>query len=628
MDENKSILIKIKSKYIFEHITSYIKEEYFIYKLIFFDKSFQKKLDLNNYFLDIFSREKIYIEEYLCCTHLNEIFYFNGSKLKNNYNNNLSRINIGEDISNFMIYNYFKKQIQSFKEKNKYKLIDIDFFSPYFEFLSKSNIFSKFNIIISFNIIKEYKLSEEYIINFKKMIKKGIKFPALEFDFEEVNDLKNELFNINTAYLGQIKKVKFIKQSQSENKKYNCDDFFRIFFSLFDYRSLVYLELNIFEHEKIFIDKNLFEAINNYKNLKYLKLIDFKFKTRFIFKLYNLQNLSLFSCENISFEDNSLSNLKHLELEDTKIEIKSKLKLKELEELIIHINNEVDYCNIIDFTSFNKLKYFKGHAIYFCQLKTTLLEQAYLYRNNGSLKDSEILQKLISIQTLKEFNIHLKDINNGQILLLVGKNSSVNKVNIRWDNDCILFDLQLCFPNSTELNLISVNKLNTFRNNLIIKENSNLKINKIIISLNSDTQIYCESFNKLISLDICSDKEIENIEELPIINDNNMIYNSLVNFSFNYSYIMKFNILNNIFNNINNMPNLRNFSLGIRLKEDIDENYFKKFIRKTLNLRFMKGIKIDFFSHNTIYYSLKELKTLFPDVNFNRFNTVTIRKLK
>ena len=91
---------------------------------------------------------------------------------------------------------------------------------------------------------------------------------------------------------------------------------------------------------------------------------------------------------------------------------------------------------------------------------------------------------------------------------------------------------------------------------------------------------------------------------------------------------MKFNILNNIYNNINNMPNLQNFFLDIRLIENIDEDFFKNFIRKILHLKSMKGIKINFFSLKTFFYSLKELIILFPDINFNRFNTVTIRKLE
>ena len=625
MKRKESILIKIKSKYILEHITSYIKEEHFIYKLIFYNKSFHKKLDIKNYFFDVFSREKIYFEDYLCSSHFNEIYYFNSSKLKNNFNNNLLRINIGEQISNLIIFVYFINKIKSLREESEYKLIDIDFYSPYFDFLSKKNIFEYFNIIISFHVLKEYKLSEDYIMKFNSMKKNSRKYPGIEFDFEEIKDL-NDLESLSIEF-NKIKKVKFIKKSQSENKKYNYNYFFNKFFSLFNSTNLVYLEINIFENEKNFIDNNLFEGINNYKNLEYLNLKDFRFNNEFIFKLYNLKNLSLFSCENIRFEDNSLSKLIHLELEDTKLKINTMLKLPKLKEIIIHVNNEVDYNKVIDFSSLNNLKYFKGHHIYFFNLKDTLLESVHIYRVNDCLTIKDILQKLISIRTLKEFNIHFKEIKHEDILKLEGENLSVNKINIRWDNDCLLNDLQYKFPNSTELNIISEKKSN-IENFLTIKEALKIKTNKISISLNSNTELYCQSFDKLKSIDICSDNKILNLEKLPIIINDQKVYSSLIDFSFNYSYGMKFNILNNIYNNINNMPNLQNFFLDIRLIENIDEDFFKNFIRKILHLKSMKGIKINFFSLKTFFYSLKELIILFPDINFNRFNTVTIRKLE
>ena len=86
-----------------------------------------------------------------------------------------------------------------------------------------------------------------------------------------------EDFNIN---FGQIKKLT-IFQIDSEIDNYN--DFFKMLFSFNNIgNNLIYLNLdiiiNIFKQKNIEIDAKLFENLNNFKSLKYLKIYGFIFK--------------------------------------------------------------------------------------------------------------------------------------------------------------------------------------------------------------------------------------------------------------------------------------------------------------------------------------------------------------
>ena len=81
--------------------------------------------------------------------------------------------------------------------------------------------------------------------------------------------------------------------------------------------NLVYLKLDEFFEpirwvNPIEMDPKIFEGINGFKSLKYLYLSSYGFKTKFIFKLYNLEKIEFKYCNNIGFIDNSLLNLKCL----------------------------------------------------------------------------------------------------------------------------------------------------------------------------------------------------------------------------------------------------------------------------------------------------------------------------
>ena len=64
--EKKSILEKIKSKYILENIFDYVKDENFKFKLFVYSKRFQKKFDLKLLdYKNIYLKNRINLFEFL-----------------------------------------------------------------------------------------------------------------------------------------------------------------------------------------------------------------------------------------------------------------------------------------------------------------------------------------------------------------------------------------------------------------------------------------------------------------------------------------------------------------------------------------------------------------------------------
>ena len=87
-------------------------------------------------------------------------------------------------------------------------------------------------------------------------------------------------------------------------------------------------------------------------------------------------------------------------------------------------------------------------------------------------------------------------------------------------------------------------------------------------------------------------------------------------------------MLNNLYNNLDNMPNLIDFKLYCDLRKD-NEAIYKRFIKKILSMKYIKNIDIIFLRENIFeYYSKKELQKIFQDIIFDKYNEITIRKIK
>ena len=250
---------------------------------------------------------------------------------------------------------------------------------------------------------------------------------------------------------------------------------------------------------------------------------------------------------------------------------------------------------------------------------------------NSIETEVKILEKILTIKTLKEIIIDFKYINDDLISKIEGENNSVNRINMVWNTEeCILYNFQKKFPNISELN-ISTRNSNYYSSIFEINENPKYKINKLTISNegNSKLKLYCGPFENLIEFELYHYSEIKNIKNFfPIFRDNcNTIFISLITLKLNFTIIINNDIINNIFNNIDKMPRLQHFSFNCFVKY-IDEDLYKQYINKILSLKLI-SVELEIKKEDYIrvsYYSLNELKDICSKINTIKINKIIIRK--
>ena len=188
--------------------------------------------------------------------------------------------------------NSYKKQYISF-------LIDI--YSPFFDILSKKQIFEEVGIIpIKISLIEKYNLRNDYISKFNYLNKNNYKYSSLLFEYKDINDI-NYLTKFNINFNG-IKNLIIIEKKEIgsiENNNY----FFKTLFSFKNIENnlvslYIQIDPNFYHYNKI--KGESFNNLNNFKSLKILNLNELKFDTIFIIKLINLIELFLNNCENIA----------------------------------------------------------------------------------------------------------------------------------------------------------------------------------------------------------------------------------------------------------------------------------------------------------------------------------------
>ena len=152
------------------------------------------------------------------------------------------------------------------------------------------------------------------------------------------------------------------------------------------------------------------------------------------------------------------------------------LKCPILEKCILDNHNK--YNLIFDFPSFIKLKELKCTNEDFLYLNQTLLSSATLYPhfddNDTPYEiEKELLEKILTIKTLKEIDLELYQMTNDILIQIKGENLSVEKMYINWKNyDCNLYNLQNKFPNLSYLYLyFNSNNNYDYLSTLEIKEN-------------------------------------------------------------------------------------------------------------------------------------------------------------
>ena len=696
-----------------QQIASFLPDRNYIYKLFVHSKSGQKQIGI-----DIEDYKYLYLFNHYFGLFNDYLYYYDESPIS------------FEDEDIIKTFDYFFKR---FEDSNIFRFsTGIDLSCPIFDKLSKKDYFKNyFDIILKdnftgFNIDKHPK--------FEAMNKSGIKYTSI-FILGNANYEKNKLNEFNIDF-NQIKKLTIKKDEDPINfivrygqqvcsscydgclDDYNAEElknseiFYKKLFSMDNILdNLVYLKLDEFFEpirwvNPIEMDPIIFEGINGFKSLKYLYLSSYGFKTKFIFKLYNLEKIEFKYCNNIGFIDNSLLNLKCLILENCSFgePNSSLLKIPKLETCSLCLNalniidlsslSQINYLIINDehyddyfsnknnnnfnFSSLTKIKVLSTRVKSFSLFKNmnVIIEELNMFDGNFNYIFNEIYDKnqnkivennlysefsfynnpseenikikLNSIKKLMSMNIKkinlyflLPDLNKNEILEI---NDSIKEMTIFIEENCNLCNLQ---KNLLKLNKIKIRAQEKYNENssnnnneakLELIENKNLNIREVDFFMNSNTKIklFIESYENLesFSLDI-----IHNLDtNFPIFNDKcNIIFSSLkyftLNFTNNVNNLDHNFILNNLFDNLDKMPNLREFALSFIFYETLEKNKYLSFIQKILSFQFINIIIINLFLQKNIqsktgnyYYSLGELKEMFPNINFSKIKKIQISR--
>jgi hypothetical protein len=282
----------------------------------------------------------------------------------------------------------------------------------------------------------------------------------------------------------------------------------------------------------------------------------------------------------------------------------------------------------IDFSSLNNLKVLNAEADDFLKLKNNTLESLTVMSNdkdNSKEKEKRIIEKIISMKSLKEVIISLKLLDDNDISKIPGENSSVEKLDIYWDKtipDCMIINLQKKFPNVNNFSLTNSPK-NLFDTNLLIEENINCKINKLALyGGHSNIKLYCLPFENLVEFDLLMlTNKFNGIKgSLPFMSYNCLLtFKSLKSFKFKVSDL-EFELLNNICDNLEKMPNLKTLKLeSITL---VDNIFFDKLNKK---ISLMKINNYDIVIYNQIKnFSLLRIKDKI--ISVMNFDGIIIRK--
>ena len=604
---------KIKSKYIFPLIFSYIQDENYIYKTFKYSKFYQNKLNLN--YNNI--KEKIIIfDKYLLDDD------------DNNFKNDLKIFKLYNKKIESYIINYFRnhpnKKIEGF---NIYEFsLDINILSPLFDILIKEDFFGNmFNIVID---LKENKNNNKIIKNYGKLSKKKLNILSVKFIFgkesvKNYNIIQNNIQNFKNIFSNNDKIKKF---GLSFYNVYNLDYFYKNILLDNMENNLIYLKIEKLGYEEFKDLTYLLNKITKFKTLTYLEICNY------IFKYSRIEKNDLVQlCNDINIKS-CFSKLKALKLKlqnkyslDIYLDAPSKLKLFNLEKL--SIESEYDFFDeIIDFEQLTNLKYYKGSEKKFYLLKSKSLEKVKII----DVKDWQNTLKILSnIQSLEEFKIkYMKSLIKCDYEL-IKKNENVKKIKLELisDNECILYDFQNKFPN---LNNFSIFIKFYYVNNsggLKIIENPKCKVNKINIEIwrNNNLELYINSYKTLKSFKLCVDKNVI-IKDIPLFSNNcNVIFESLysLNLFFQNEKRDDSEDLNNLYNNIDKIPNLKEFNITTSFTQG--NQFYKKFIEKILNLKLIRKINIKRNINKCNENLSRELlNKIFPNINLNRIYEINI----
>ena len=281
---------------------------------------------------------------------------------------------------------------------------------------------------------------------------------------------------------------------------------------------------------------------------------------------------------------------------------------------------EIRFNSKFDFSSMNNLKVLNCEANDFLMLKNASLENLTVLSNdidNSKEKEKRIIEKIISMKSLKELTLSLKLLDENDISGINGINTSVEKLVIHWhksDVDCTVINLQKKFPNVNSFSLVT--KHDTEDTNLQIEENSKCKINKLTLYIGKPyIRLYCLPLVNLVEFDlIIFSKDLNGIKEsLPFFSNNCLlVFKSLKSFKFR-CFKIEFELLNNLCDNLEKMPNLK--TLVLKCNIEVDKSLYDKLNKKIsllklndINIKIepLKPFKYDYYKNIKLINSFNE----------------------
>lgn len=259
-----------------------------------------------------------------------------------------------------------------------------------------------------------------------------------------------------------------------------------------------------------------------------------------------------------------------------------------------------------------------------------------------------MINKIISNGTLKDVSIVLKYLNEDEILQKTRDNYSIKNLNINFENNnifsnnSIINNLEKKFPNLISLYFHENSRNYVNNNNEIIEQiieiNDNIycNIEDFQIDFNRRNLKFNISFEKLKGFKY--NEEWEHNKVSFRFGKNDYIFKSLTEFQGKFKSVSYLESINNIFNNKDKVPNLRSFEISGFINEEINKDFYIKFIEKLLDLNNLEKIviKIKICLHNENNetkdykfncYSEKEIKDLFPNLNYQKYKTIFIDNL-
>ena len=604
---------KLKSKYVIKNIFKYIKDKNYKYKLVKYSKKSQKFLETDYKRRIIKNNIKLYVSE-----NFNNKFFleFKGNsidELMSRY-----RIEDREKLKKYLskaIIQFINNKIKDDEDygKNFYiSEIPIYIDNIFFNDLIEEKFFSELFTII----VVPANIPKAHLLLLKE---KNVKYSSIRIIYNDVYRLNyfDEL-NINFE---QIKKLGFYGKNLSVS---NYRKFFEKFFSMKNLQNnLIYLNIGIKSHP---IYPNNFESINDFKSLEQLHLIRFRARSPLILELETLKILSLKNCDNIVLGKKCCKNLKEFSIDCSKnINNGSILVLPKLESFKVHLDPNFKYksfSKIIDFKSSKDLKYLIADPYDFINTDNKNLVDLKLRQLNNykTVNEKKLLKKLIEMPCLKNVDIELIDIKDGDFDTIKETNNSVEMININFGTDrtCKFYNLEKKFINLKNLTI------NSYLKNAAIKEDKDCKVTKFEVI--GGGEFYINSFENLIK---ASFHYCEIFPKLfPFFSSENKYeFKSLVSLELMVEEL-DFFILENILKNIDNSPKLEELVLNCKLK-DFNENKYKEFIINLLSKK-LRIINITVYQQNydsPKFYSNDELKLICPSFLEYKYKKLQIQKV-